>query len=624
VNYLSAESLSKSFHDRWLFQDISLGISQGEKFALVGENGTGKSTLLKILTGQLSPDNGVVSIRDGVKLGFLTQQPNVDGKLSINDILFNEQNEVARVVKEYEDCIHHPETSADRMQKVLERMEELNAWDYDAKVQEITGKLGITDLDQKFEELSGGQRKRIFLAQLLLSDPDLIIMDEPTNHLDLTAIEWLEGYLSGQNVTLIMVTHDRYFLDNVAKEILELDRGKLYRYKGNYAYFLEKKNEREEMLKTEVAKAKNLLKKELEWMRKQPRARGTKAKYRIDAFYEIQDKASQNIKKDKLELDVQEARQGGKVLELHHVTKGFGGKNMVKDFSYVFKKKDRIGVVGKNGIGKSTFLDLITQQSKPDTGEIIPGLTTRMGYFTQETEDLNPGHRVIEEVKEIAEFITMADGSQLSASKFLETFLFAPEKQYTFIDKLSGGERKRLQLLKILIKNPNFLILDEPTNDFDIDTLNVLEDFLEKFNGCLVLVSHDRYFMDHLVEQLFVFEGDGKIRMFNGNYSDYRIEQDELEEAKLQAEKKVANAPKAAESDLNKKKGPTNKEKKEYEELQQLIKSLEEEKKQLTEKLNSSGLGQDELIKIGQRLEVITSEIDEKTLRWLELDEVIN
>jgi ATP-binding cassette subfamily F protein uup len=624
VNYLSAESLSKSFHDRWLFQDISLGISQGEKFALVGENGTGKSTLLKILTGQLSPDNGVVSIRDGVKLGFLTQQPNVDGKLSINDILFNEQNEVARVVKEYEDCIHHPETSADRMQKVLERMEELNAWDYDAKVQEITGKLGITDLDQKFEELSGGQRKRIFLAQLLLSDPDLIIMDEPTNHLDLTAIEWLEGYLSGQNVTLIMVTHDRYFLDNVAKEILELDRGKLYRYKGNYAYFLEKKNEREEMLKTEVAKAKNLLKKELEWMRKQPRARGTKAKYRIDAFYEIQDKASQNIKKDKLELDVQEARQGGKVLELHHVTKGFGGKNMVKDFSYVFKKKDRIGVVGKNGIGKSTFLDLITQQSKPDTGEIIPGLTTRMGYFTQETEDLNPGHRVIEEVKEIAEFITMADGSQLSASKFLETFLFAPEKQYTFIDKLSGGERKRLQLLKILIKNPNFLILDEPTNDFDIDTLNVLEDFLEKFNGCLVLVSHDRYFMDHLVEQLFVFEGDGKIRMFNGNYSDYRIEQDELEEAKLQAEKKVANAPKAAESDLNKKKGPTNKEKKEYEELQQLIKSLEEEKKQLTEKLNSSGLGHDELIKIGQRLEVITSEIDEKTLRWLELDEVIN
>ena len=624
MNYLSAETLSKSFHDRWLFQDITLGIAQGEKFALVGENGTGKSTLLKILTGQLQSDSGAVNIRDGVKLGFLTQQPNVAGHLSIKDILFNEQNEVARVVKEYEDCIHHPETSADRMQKVLERMEELNAWDYDSKVQEITGKLGITDLDQKFEELSGGQRKRIFLAQLLLSDPDLIIMDEPTNHLDLEAIEWLEGYLSGQNITLIMVTHDRYFLDNVAKEILELDRGKLYRYKGNYAYFLEKKNEREEMLKTEVAKAKNLLKKELEWMRKQPRARGTKAKYRIEAFYDIQDKASQNIKKDKLELDMQEARQGGKVLELHHVNKGFGGRKMVDDFSYVFKKKDRIGIVGKNGIGKSTFLDLITQQSKPDSGEIIPGVTTKMGYFTQETEDLNPGHRVIEEVKEIAEFITMADGSQLSASKFLETFLFSSEKQYTFIDKLSGGEKKRLQLLKILVKNPNFLILDEPTNDFDIDTLNVLEDFLEKFNGCLLLVSHDRYFMDHLVDQLFIFEGDGKIRKFNGNYSDYRFEQDELEAMRLEAEKKPAPVAKPVETDSNKKKGPTNKEKKEYEELQKLIKSLEEEKKQVSDKMNAPGLNHDELIKLGQRLESITNEVDEKTLRWLELDEVIN
>lgn len=624
MNYLSAETLSKSFHDRWLFQDITLGIAQGEKFALVGENGTGKSTLLKILTGQLQSDSGAVNIRDGVKLGFLTQQPNVAGHLSIKDILFNEQNEVARVVKEYEDCIHHPETSADRMQKVLERMEELNAWDYDSKVQEITGKLGITDLDQKFEELSGGQRKRIFLAQLLLSDPDLIIMDEPTNHLDLEAIEWLEGYLSGQNITLIMVTHDRYFLDNVAKEILELDRGKLYRYKGNYAYFLEKKNEREEMLKTEVAKAKNLLKKELEWMRKQPRARGTKAKYRIEAFYDIQDKASQNIKKDKLELDMQEARQGGKVLELHHVTKGFGGRKMVDDFSYVFKKKDRIGIVGKNGIGKSTFLDLITRQSKPDSGEVIPGVTTKMGYFTQETEDLNPGHRVIEEVKEIAEFITMADGSQISASKFLETFLFSPEKQYTFIDKLSGGEKKRLQLLKILVKNPNFLILDEPTNDFDIDTLNVLEDFLEKFNGCLLLVSHDRYFMDHLVDQLFIFEGDGKIRKFNGNYSDYRFEQDELEAMRLEAEKKPVAVAKPVETDSSKKKGATNKEKKEYEELQKLIKSLEEEKKQLSDKMNAPGLNHDELIKLGQRLESITTEVDEKTLRWLELDEVIN
>jgi ABC transport system ATP-binding/permease protein len=623
VNYLSAESLSKSFNDRWLFQDITVGIAQGEKFALVGENGTGKSTLLKILTGQLTTDSGVVTIREGVRLGYLTQQPHVDAHLTINDILFNEKNEKARVVREYEYCIHHPETSADRMQRALERMEELNAWDYDAKVQEITGKLGIVNLDQKFEQLSGGQRKRIFLAQLLLSEPDLIIMDEPTNHLDLEAIEWMENYLSGQNITLIMVTHDRYFLDNVAKEILELDRGKLYRYKGNYAYFLEKKAEREEMLKTEVAKARNLLKKELEWMRKQPKARGTKAKYRVDAFYELQEKASQNLKKDKLELDISEARQGGKILELHHVSKGFDGRKLVDDFSYVFKKKDRIGVVGKNGIGKSTFLDLITQQTKPDTGEVIPGVTTKMGYFTQETEDLNPGHRVIEEVKEIAEFITLADGSQVSASKFLDIFLFPPEKQYTFIEKLSGGEKKRLQLLKVLVKNPNFLILDEPTNDFDIDTLNVLEDFLDKFNGCLVLVSHDRYFMDHLVERLFVFEGDGKIRLFNGNYSDYRFEQDELEAAKTQVEKKVF-VPVEMSSNESKKKGVTFKEKKEYEELQRRIQLLEAEKRDLTEKMGNPAIGHDELLKLSKRIESITAEVDEKTLRWMELDEMIN
>ena len=511
MNYLSAENIAKTFNDRWLFKEISVGISKGEKIALVGENGTGKTTLLRILTGELKSDTGLVSVREGVKIGYLTQQPMAAAGLTVTEIIFNESNEIAAVVKEYEDCIHHPDTSAQRMQNVLEKMEELNAWDYDAKVQEITSKLGIIDLDQKFEELSGGQRKRVFMAQMLLTEPDLIIMDEPTNHLDLEAIEWLETYLSGQNITLIMVTHDRYFLDNVANEIIELDRGKLYRYKGKYAYFLEKKSEREEILKVEVSKARNLLKKELDWMRRQPRARGTKAKYRIEAFYELQDKASQNLKKDKIELDILGTRQGGKILELHHVSKSYGGKLLVDDFSYIFKKKDRIGVVGKNGVGKSTFLDILTNKINPDKGERIPGVTTKIGYFTQETEDLNPAHRVIEEVKEIAEFITLADGTSVSASKFLDLFLFPPEKQYTFIEKLSGGERKRLQLLKILVTNPNFLILDEPTNDFDIETLNVLEDFLEKFTGCLVLVSHDRYFMDHLVDQLFIFEGESPI-----------------------------------------------------------------------------------------------------------------
>ncbi|HRG08647.1 MAG TPA: ABC-F family ATP-binding cassette domain-containing protein, partial [Cyclobacteriaceae bacterium] len=415
MNYLSAEGIAKSFNDRWLFKDITLGIGQGEKLALVGENGTGKSTLLKLLTGQLPTDAGVISMREGIRSGFLIQQPDADDNLTVKEIIFDKNNRVATAVNEYESCLHDPEVSPERMQHALEQMEALNAWDYDAKVQTITGKLGIVNLDQPFGELSGGQRKRIFLAQMLLAEPDLIIMDEPTNHLDLEAIEWLESYLSGQNITLLMVTHDRYFLDNVANQILELDRGKLYRYKGNYAYFLEKKSEREEMLKTEVAKARNLMKKELEWMRKQPRARGTKAKYRIDAFYDLQEKASVNLKKDKLELDIQEARQGGKVIELLNVNKRFGEAVMVENFSYVFKKKDRIGIVGKNGVGKSTFLDLLTGKTKPDTGEIIPGVTTKIGYFTQEVEDLNPAHRVIEEVKEIAEFITLADGSSVSA-----------------------------------------------------------------------------------------------------------------------------------------------------------------------------------------------------------------
>lgn len=620
MNYLSAETLSKSFNDRWLFKDISIGISRGEKIALVGENGTGKTTLLRILTGELSSDSGLVSVRDGVKIGYLTQQPSVDGSQTVNDILFNDKNEIAAVVKEYETCIHHPETSAERMQNVLVRMEELNAWDYDAKVQEITGRLGVTDLDQKFEELSGGQRKRVFMAQMLLTEPDLIIMDEPTNHLDLEAIEWLENYLSGPQVTLIMVTHDRYFLDSVANEIVELDRGKLYTYRGKYAYFLEKKAEREELLKIEVTKAKSLLRKELEWMRRQPKARGTKAKYRQDAFYELQEKASQNLKRERLELDVQGARLGGKILELHDVSKRYGDKLLIDHFSYIFKKKDRIGVVGKNGVGKSTFLDLLTARIAPDTGERIPGVTTQIGYFTQESEDLNPDHRVIEEVTEIAEFITLSDGSQVSASKFLDLFLFPPEKQYTYIRKLSGGEKKRLQLLKVLVTNPNFLILDEPTNDFDIDTLNVLEDFLEKFTGCLVLVSHDRYFMDHLVNELFIFEGDGRIKPFNGNYSDYRASLDEPEEM---GPKTVEVRPSAPEATKEPRRKTSFKERQEYESLQPEIDLLESEKGRLIEQLSDDALSHEALTSISGKIDEITRKIDAKTLRWLELDELM-
>ncbi|HYF68872.1 MAG TPA: ABC-F family ATP-binding cassette domain-containing protein [Ohtaekwangia sp.] len=621
MNFLSAEAVAKTYDDKWLFKDLTLGISQGEKLALVGNNGVGKSTLLKILTGEIQADAGKISIREGKRLGYLTQQPNVDETKSVKDILFSDSNEIARVVKEYEDCIHHPDTDPDRMQVVLEKMEALNAWDYEAKVQEVIEKLGVPDLDKRFGELSGGQKKRIFLAQLLLQEPDLIIMDEPTNHLDLTAIEWLENYLQGTNITLIMVTHDRYFLDNVATEILEIDRGQLFRYKGNYAYFLEKKAQREEILKAEVSKAKNLLKKELDWMRRQPKARGTKAKYRVEAFYELQEKASQDLRKDKLELDIKEARQGGKILEVEHIAKKFGELPIVNDFSYVFKKHDRIGVVGKNGVGKSTFLDMLTGKMKPDSGEINPGVTTKYGYFTQESITLNPNNRLIEEVKSIAEFITLSDGSQVSASKFLDSFLFPPEKQYNYINKLSGGEKKRLQLLKLLVTNPNFLILDEPTNDFDIDTLNVLEDFLEKFAGCLVLVSHDRYFMDHLVNQLFVFEGDGHIRLFNGNYSDYR---DWLEEKEQQPQAVPMKPMKKEElAPTQEKKKPSYKEKQEFEKLQAEIETLESRKQELSALLNAGHSDHQQLISWGEELTNITASLDEKTLRWLTLAELL-
>jgi ABC transport system ATP-binding/permease protein len=621
VNYISAESVSKTFNDRWLFKDISLGISQGEKLALVGNNGVGKSTLLNILTGEVEPDTGKVSLRHGIRTGFLTQQPQVDESKIVKDVLFSDDNEIARVVKEYEDCLAHPDTSAERMQVVLEKMEELKAWDYEAKVHEVIQRLGVPDMDKKFGELSGGQKKRIFLAQLLLQEPDLIIMDEPTNHLDLSAIEWLENFLSGQNVTLIMVTHDRYFLDNVANEIVEIDRGQLFRYKGNYAYFLEKKAEREELLKIEVTKARNLLKKELEWMRKQPKARGTKAKYRVEAFYDLQEKANQDLRKDKLELDIKEARQGGKILEVEHISKAYGDNKIIQDFSYVFKKHDRIGVIGKNGVGKSTFLDILTGKVKPDSGEVIRGVTTKFGYFTQESIALNPNNRLIEEVKSIAEFITLSDGTQVSASKFLDTFLFPPEKQYNYVHKLSGGEKKRLQLLKLLVTNPNFLILDEPTNDFDIDTLNVLEDFLEKFAGCLMLVSHDRYFMDHLVDQLFVFEGDGTLRLFNGNYTDYRDWADEQEALKSNPKPQPVSV--TVETKVPEKRKASFKEKQEFESLQSEINKLEAKRSELTAQINGGSTDYAQLQQWAKEVETLTRQIDEKSLRWLELSEIM-
>lgn len=622
MNYLSVEELSKSINDRWLFKNITFGISQGEKLVLVGENGTGKSTLLKILAQELQPDSGEVVLRKGIKVGYLKQQSNAPSHLTIRQIIFSEENETAIIVDKYENAISNSSTSADEMQHLLDEMERLNAWEYEAKVKEVTSRLGIENLDKVFGELSGGQQKRIFLAQLLLADPDLIFMDEPTNHLDISAIEWLEQFLSQQHITLLMITHDRYFLDSVATSILELDRGQLYRYEGNYAYFLEKKAEREEMKKAEVAKAKNLMKKELEWMRRQPKARGTKSQSRIDAFYDLKEKASQNLKRDKLELDVQKSRQGGKILEVYNLQKSFDDDVIVEDFSYTFKKKDRIGIVGRNGAGKSTFLNLLTGKLEPDNGKVIPGQTTKFGYFTQESVNLNNSNRVIEELTEIAEFITLSDGSEISASRFLEMFLFPGDKQYTFVESLSGGERKRLQLMKVLIKNPNFLILDEPTNDFDIDSLNVLEEFLEKFSGCLLLVSHDRYFLDHLVDELFIFEGDGNIRPFNGNYSDYREEQAEQQVQEVK-EKKPAPKQEAPKEEKPKKRQASYNEKREYEQLQKEIEKLEAEKKLLVDKMTNEQLEYDELMEVSKKVDDFTRQIDEKTLRWMELDEIM-
>ncbi|HMQ00005.1 MAG TPA: ABC-F family ATP-binding cassette domain-containing protein [Cyclobacteriaceae bacterium] len=621
MNLLSAENISKAYSERWLFQNISLGIAQGEKLGLVGLNGTGKSTLLKVIAGLIASDTGNIARKEGLRIGYLEQQPQVDEQATVKEVIFDDHNAIAKVVHAYEDCLLNPDTSAEKMQAILEQMETLNAWDYESKVKEVVAKLGLPGLEQRFSALSGGQRKRVMMARLILSEPDLIIMDEPTNHLDLQAIEWLENYLAGQHISLIMVTHDRYFLDNVANEILELDRGKLYRYKGNYAYFLEKKAARELALQTEVEKARNLYKKELDWMRKQPRARGTKAKYRIEAFYEIEKVAKQDLRRDTLELDIKETRQGGKVLEVHNISKRFGELQLIDNFSYIFKKQDRIGVVGKNGSGKSTLLNILTGKLKPDTGEVIKGQTTLMGYFTQEADDLKPDNRIIDEVKAIAEFITLSDGSQVSASKFLDQFLFPPAMQYSPVAKLSGGEKKRLQLLKVLVKNPNFLILDEPTNDLDIDTLNVLEDFLEKFSGCLMLVSHDRYFMDKLVEQLIVFEGEGQVRLFNGNYSDYRNYLEEKELADTQAVKEKPVEKKIEKPVVNDdKRKLTYKEKQELSNLPAEIEKLEKEKSVLEKQLSSAGTDHAKLNEIAAQIAVINAQIENKTLRWLELE----
>lgn len=620
MNYLSVEGLTKSYDDKQLFNEITFGLDQGQKAALVGVNGCGKSTLLKVIAGIENPDQGKVSFRKGLTTSILRQHPEFDENDTIIQAVFSEDKAELNVIRDYEMAMYkteHDPMNAPDLTPILEKMDLLNAWEYEHQIKTILGQLGIHNLEQKMKELSGGQRKRVAIAQALVVKPDILILDEPTNHLDLALIEWLEDHLSSQNLTLLMVTHDRYFLDRVTTEIFEIENGDLFRYKGNYSQFLEKKAEREEIEAVTIGKAKNLFKSELEWMRRQPKARGTKSKSRIEAFHGIKDKAHSGVVTQKMEVNLKGERQGKKIIELHHVSKAYDGRKMVHDFSYVFKRRERVGIIGPNGIGKSTFLNLLSQAIQPDSGELEIGQTTKFGYYTQDETIFDPNKKVLDIVKEVAEFISLEDGSQVSASQLLNQFLFPPKMQHNFVGKLSGGEKRRLQLLRVLMANPNFLILDEPTNDLDIVTLNVLEDYLNNFAGCLMIVSHDRYFMDRLVDHLFVFKGEGKIKDFPGNYSDYR-ELEGVPVADLPKEEK-SKTPEPVIIKTPEKKLSYN-EKRELDQLDKDIPKLEANKAELQKSLLNE-TEYEKLQTISNEIKSIEKDLEEKELRWLELSE---
>jgi ABC transport system ATP-binding/permease protein len=630
MNYLSAENISKSFGDKWLFKGITLGLSRGDKVALIGANGTGKTTLMTILAGLTPPDEGVVSTRKEIRVGYLDQAPDFDHELPIIEVLFAGKNPVAAAVKEYERALLLGDDAA--LSNAIELVDSLEAWDFEARVKEILGKLGLHDVDAKIGTLSGGQRKRVALAKVLIESPDLVILDEPTNHLDLSMVEWLENYLNTQNTTLLLVTHDRYFLDTVCNTIVELDNGNLYTYKGNYAYFLEKKTDREANEAAEIDKARNLYRKELDWIRRQPKARGTKAKYRVDAFEDTKEKAHQRKYDNQIEINIKTTRLGSKIVELNSVGKRFGDKTIIHNFLYTFKKGDRIGIVGKNGAGKSTLLNMITGQLRPDNGQVVRGDTVQFGYYQQSDLEYRDGQRVVDWVKDVAEVIRLGTGQTVTASQYLQAFLFPPNKQGTLIEKLSGGEKRRLQLLRVMMQEPNFLILDEPTNDLDITTLNVLEEFLMNFPGCLLIVSHDRYFLDRLVDHLFVFEDNGHIRDFPGNYTDYRNFLAENKESNAGNGKQSNNQSplgRGAEGGVGfaqtvvaaSKRKLSFKEQKELENLEADMARLEVQKATVIEKLNTGSQSHEEITKWAKEIEQLNEALEEKEMRWLELSE---
>lgn len=618
MNYLSVENISKSFGERTLFKNISFGINKDQKIAFIAKNGSGKTSIMKIINGEDESDTGQVVIRKDIKMAFLSQDHNLQDELTIEESIFASDNEVLKVIHEYEKALEHPNpegSGAEAYQRAFDKMDAHNAWDFETQFKQILFKLKLEDFSLKVKNMSGGQKKRLSLAIVLINRPDLLILDEPTNHLDLEMIEWLESYFAKENITLFMVTHDRFFLERVCNEIIELDNGKLYQYKGNYSYYLEKKEERIASENSSVDKAQNLFKKELEWMRRQPKARTTKSKSRQDDFYVIKEKAESRRKENQVELEINMERMGSKIIELHKISKKFGDKVILDNFSFDFQRGERIGIIGKNGTGKSSFLNLLTGTLPLDSGKVVVGETIKIGYYTQSGINPKPGQRVIDIIKEYGEYIPLTKGKIISASQLLERFLFDSKKQYDFVEKLSGGELKRLYLCTVLIQNPNFLILDEPTNDLDIVTLNVLESFLLDYPGCLLVVSHDRYFMDKIVDYLFVFRGEGVVENFPGNYSDFRAYEDSADVQQKEDNK----ADKKAWKQNNPTGNLTFNEQKEYQKLEREIKDLEIDKRKIELLFSEGKVADADIEGKANELQVIIQKMEDKEERWFEL-----
>lgn len=618
IPFLQAENLSKRFGDQLLFEGISFTIFQNQKVALIARNGAGKTTLMEILAGNDTPETGQITKTGDIRIGYLKQIPDLDDNQTVFEAVFQSGDEIVETIRNFEDAILHDRK--EDITRYTELMERHHAWDYEVKVKQILSQLKIYDYDQPISELSGGQKKRVAMANVLINEPDLLMLDEPTNHLDLEMIEWLENYLERTKITLFMVTHDRYFLDRVCNEILEMEDDTIYRHRGNYSYFLEKRNERVEMQQAGIDKAKNLLRTELEWSRRMPQARGHKSKYRMERVDDLIAKASQNLSENNIELSMNSSRIGNKILNLENISKSYDTLNLISNFSYKFQRFEKVGIVGKNGTGKSTFLNIITGKIPADTGTVEIGQTIRFGYYQQAGIEFNPGEKVIDAVNKIAEVINFDDGRKLTASQMLTTFLFPPDVQYSFIEKLSGGEKRRLYLCTILMTNPNFLILDEPTNDLDIMTLAVLEEYLRVFQGCVIIVSHDRYFMDKIVDHLFVFNGEGTIKDFPGSYTLWRNKQ--LEEEEKGKKEKKTELKEPVKQVKTKERKLTFNEKKELEQLEKEIELLETEKLEISNELNSGTLDNNQLHEKSNRFGQITDLLEEKEMRWLELSEL--